>query len=95
MKEEFNEILKIEHTSSKKCKEHESSAAKDPQGYFRPMKVSAKNRDCRKRFQKMVYSVMRTYYVSFYFYFTPFLALIVATFVPLFVDYQGHCGPIS
>lgn len=58
------------------------------------MKIDPKKRDCRKRFQGMVYTLMRTYYVSFYFYFTPFLALIVATFVPLFVDYEGDCGSI-
>lgn len=75
--------LEIEHTTSKKCKETELSEVKDELGEFRPLRIVFQKRSKSNKILYTVYKVLKTFYVSFFYYFMPFTAIIMSTLVPL------------
>lgn len=77
---EFAEkVFEIAHTTSKKATEQDLSTVKDDSGEFRPLKVTMGSRSCGNKFMYIVYKINRAYFVSIYFYFLPFLSMLVGT----------------
>jgi len=90
---EFTEkAFVIEHTSSKKCSQTELSNQKDENGEIRPLKITYKSRTCPNRWLLNLYKFLRTFYVSCYFYFMPFVAMIMTTALPFLLrGYEFPC----
>jgi len=77
--------LVICHTTSKKCKLSEVSSQKDEKTQrFRPMKITFESRNFVNKILFFTYKLLRTFYVSFFYYFLPFLCVIVSTIVPTY-----------
>ena len=92
-------LLIIQHTTSKKCKIHEKSDIKygieageneDPDEY-RPMKITFGSRTMCNRLLYIVYKFFKTFYVSIFFYFMPFSAILISTILPL--EYRFKTKP--
>lgn len=82
----YSEYLVIRHTSSKKCQPEELSESISEETLEpRPMKVTWRERGPLFNFLRFVYLVLRSYYVSVYFYFLPFLSIILSSVIPQFV----------
>ena len=75
---------KIEHTTSKKCSETELSTEIDENGNKRPLKVTFLSRTWFNKILFIVYKILRTYYVSIFYYFLPFSTIVISTLVPIF-----------
>lgn len=83
--EEFTEkYIVVSHTTSKLCSETEKSDVQDEDGEYRPLRVTWRSRSCCNAFCFMLYKIMRSFYVSIFFYFMPFSAVILSTLLPLF-----------
>lgn len=74
---------RVEHTTSKNCSDAEKSEVKDEDGLLKPLRVSYNSRSWPNRFLFVVYKLIRIYYVSLYYYFLPFSAIIISTLVPI------------
>ena len=79
----YKKVFVIHHTSSKKCKENELSDVKDENGDLRPLKVSISSRTFVNKLLYIVYKLLRTFYVSLFYYFMPFSAIILSTLFPI------------
>jgi len=78
IEKEFTEkCFCIEHTSSRKASHHESADVINQDGYSRPLRISFRNRTCGNRCMFITYKICRCFYVSIYFYYLPFIAMIV------------------
>lgn len=89
IEEKFTEkVFKITHTTSKKCKDAELSKVKDEHGNRRPLKVTFKSRSCCHKVLFVLYKIMRSFYVSVFYYFLPFMVIVVSTMVPTI--YRGR-----
>lgn len=88
-------ILIIRHTSSKKCKDHELSDIVDENGDLRPLKISWKTRNCTNKFFYCFYRVLRTFYVSVYFYFLPFMSIILTCFLPIYIQITNEINGVG
>lgn len=77
------QCLMYSHTTSKKAGTAELSDQKDDYGDFRPLRVSFGDRTCSNKLAYAVYKLMRTFYVAFFYYFIPFVAIVMSTLVPL------------
>jgi hypothetical protein len=87
--EEFtSKVLRINHTTSKKCKDYELSTVKDEHGELRPLKVSFKDRETLNKVFFVIYKILKGFYVSFYFYFIPFTIIIISAIVPILYRYN-------
>lgn len=85
---EFTEdVLKIRHTTSKKCSEKDFSDEKDIDGQLRPLKVSWLNRS--NKIAWFFYASQRIFYVAIYFYFLPLIAMIVNGYLPIYFVNNG------
>ena len=84
LEKEFNEeLFKINHTSSKKCKDDELSTNRDENsGEFRLLKVSWKTRSLTMNILRAIYMICRSYFNSVYFYFLPFFSIMINCLVP-------------
>jgi hypothetical protein len=69
-------ILVIRHTTSKRCNKDELSILKDEHGRIRPLRANFSDRDFLDKVCYVIYKMLRTFIVSFYFYFMPFLAIV-------------------
>ena len=76
-------VLVINHTTSKKCKVTELSTVRDEQGELRPLKLRFCARSIPNMFLYVVYKILRTFYVSTFFYFFPFTTVVLSTLLPL------------
>lgn len=72
----------IKHTTSKKCDVTELTDEKDDEGQFRPVKIDFKARSIDNKILFLLYKVLRIFYVSCFFYFVPFTAIIISTLMP-------------
>lgn len=89
LEEKFtSKVLIINHTTSKKCKEHELSTEKDEYGELRPLKVNFKDRETLNKVYFVVYKILKGFYVSFYFYFIPFTVILISAIVPILYRYN-------
>jgi hypothetical protein len=76
-------IFIIHHTTSKKCKEGELSDVKDENGNYRPLRVTMSSRTTVNKILFCTYKVLRTFFVSLFFYFLPFSAIIISNLTPI------------
>lgn len=76
-------ILVIRHTTSKRCNKDELSIVKDEHGRLRPLRVNFSDRDFLGKICFIIYKMLRTFYVSFYFYFMPFLVIVISVSMPV------------
>ena len=76
-------VLVISHTSSRKCKEHELSEIRDENDKKRPLLVKYHERTRIMKFYYVVYKILRTIYVSIYFYFLPIFAMVITSYIPV------------
>ena len=86
------------HTTSIKCADFEMTDFKDSNGNLRPIKVNFKDRTCLNKFCFMTYRIVRSIYISVYFYFLPFLLVMISTFVPyiyFIFEIESKCPPSS
>ena len=77
-------IFVIKHTSSRKCKLGELTDVKDENDELRPMKIAFKDRETLNKVYFALYRFLRSFYVSFYFYFAPFTVIVISTLVPIY-----------
>lgn len=77
-------VLRISHTTSKKCSDKDMSDQVDDDGNLRPMKVTFGSRPCCNKCLFSIYKFMRTGYVSVFYYFLPFTAIVMSTLMPFF-----------
>ena len=80
----FENIFVKHHTTSKMCKPEELSNERDEKGEFRPLKVVFSSRTCCNKLLFIVYKFYRAFFVSLYFYFFPFIGVMLSIFLPLF-----------
>ena len=85
-------ILQIQHTTSKSCHVDELSNVKDEEGNYRKMRIVYSDRPWFQKFMYTLYKVCRVWYVSFYVYGLPFLAIILNIFIPAYV--QDKTDPV-
>lgn len=84
LEEKVNEhVFKFRHTTSKRCEKNEASTIKDEFGVYRPLKITFQSRDCCNKCWYIVYKLYRCWFVSLYFYFMPFLVIILSITLPL------------
>jgi hypothetical protein len=62
----------------------ESNVVNPETGEKRPLKVTFKSRSCGNKCGYITYKIFRFYFVSFYFYFEPYVVFIVLFFVPMY-----------
>lgn len=79
-------VLIVHHTSSKRCGDAELSDVKDSEGNFRLLKIKYGDRPCAQKCSYGLYKVCRIYFVSLYFYFLPFTAVMLSILVPLITE---------
>lgn len=78
----------INHTTSSQCKDNElSKAVFHETKERRKLKIQWKERKCTNKFMFIVYKIVRGFFVSVYFYFFPFAAMMVMSYIPLAYDY--------
>lgn len=80
-------VLIIQHTTSKKAREHELSFVKDETGEYRPLRILFSNRTNLNKFLYVLYKVFRLFFVSVFYYFLPFAAILISTLFPLLARY--------
>lgn len=76
------EVLKIQLTTSKNAGDEDLSSLKDQQGNYRKLRVTIKSRSYGNRALYFTYKLLRTTYVSIFFYFMPFAVIILSTILP-------------
>ena len=81
--ETAQKLARIQHTTSRACKETELSLVKGENDSIRPLRVTWKSRGCCNKSLFVVYRAFRCYYVSYYFYFQPFAVIISSIVLPL------------
>ena len=84
VKHEGEPILCTRHTTSRRCNKDELSIVKDDLGRLRPMRINFEDRELLNKVCYVVYKVMRTFYVSFYFYFMPFTTIVLSVGLVMF-----------
>lgn len=89
-KEITEKVLVIRHTTSKKCKDDELSTVMGEDGEFRPLKVTFKSRDGCNKCMYIFYKIMRTFYVSVYFYFMPFTTIMLTCIIPIMSTFETN-----
>lgn len=82
-------IFVFRHTTSKKCKDEELSTVLDEHGEYRPLKVTFRSRTCCNKCLYITYKALRIFYTSFYFYFIPFITIILTCFIPILNSVTG------
>jgi hypothetical protein len=82
-KEFCERVFIVAHTTSKKCCSEELSTEKDEDGNFRPLKINIMSRGWLNLILFSFYKILRTFYVSVFYYFLPFTSIIMSTAVPL------------
>jgi hypothetical protein len=79
----YKRVILIHHTTSKKCLLEELSTVKDENGDFRPLRITFKSRRLLNKILFSLYKFMRAFYVSMFYYFLPFSAILLSAFLPI------------
>lgn len=82
-KEVTEKVLIIRHTTSKKCTDTELTEILDDDGNARPLRVCWESRSLSNKVCYCLYKGLRTFYVSFYFYFFPFISVLLTCLLPI------------
>jgi len=87
------EVLKINHTSSKKCSPEEPSKVSYVRGDIefdetdlhkkRPLRITLLSRHWKNKTLFILYKALRMFYVSCFYYFLPFSVVVFSTLLPL------------
>jgi hypothetical protein len=78
------QLLIISHTTSSMCAPSELSDEVDKKtGELRPLRISFASRTPGQKVGYMLYKTMKCFFVSFYFYFMPFLVFVILFWVPM------------
>ena len=72
------------HTTSKKCKENEKGKIRDANGKRYLLKIKIGSRSWTNLFFFAIYKVLRAFYVSMFYYFLPFITIIMSTLLPTY-----------
>lgn len=89
-------VLVVKHTTSKKARDNELTDILNKEtGEYRPLKVTFMGRDTLNKCLYLFYKLTRLFYVSIFYYFLPFSAVVISTLVPLLhrasvIDYNTN-----
>jgi len=68
---------------------------KDENGEFRKLKIQLGERGCSNKCMYVVYKILRVFFVSFYYYFSPFLTVLFSIMAPIrFQDVNDPVVPV-
>ena len=79
----YKRVIVINHTTSKKCRLEELSTVKDDDGERRPLRVTFESRTLLNMVLFSLYKFLRAFYVSLFYYFLPFSAILISTLLPI------------
>ena len=79
----YKRVMIVNHTTSKKCLLHELSNVKDENGDYRPLRITFQARKPLNLVLFSIYKFLRAFYVSLFYYFLPFSAIIISTIFPI------------
>ena len=79
----YKRVIIIRHTTSKKCRREELSTEKDENDDYRPLRITFESRNLLNKLLFSLYKFMRAFYVSLFYYFLPFSAIIISTMLPI------------
>jgi hypothetical protein len=88
----YKRVMVVNHTTSKKCRLEELSSVKDENGEFRPLRVAFESRTLLNKVLFCLYKFLRAFYVSLFYYFLPFSAIMISTLLP--IVYRFYIPPI-
>jgi hypothetical protein len=88
----YKRVIVVNHTTSKKCKLDELSSVKDENGDFRPLRITFESRSPLNMILFSLYKFMRAFYVSLFYYFLPFSAIMISTLLPII--YRFYSPPV-
>ena len=87
LENEQKPVLRILHTSSSQCKIHEKADSLDDDGNKRQMRIRFMDRTWQNKLAYTFYKFIRGFFVSFYFYFTPYFTLVLSLGFPIIYFY--------
>lgn len=68
---------------------------KDENGEFRKLRIQFGERGCGNKCMCVVYRILRVFFVSFYYYFCPFLTVLFSIMAPIrFQDVNDPVVPV-
>lgn len=79
----YKHVMVVNHTTSKKCGVEELSTVKDEHDEFRPLRVTFESRTLLNMVLFCLYKFLRAFYVSLFYYFLPFSAIMISTMLPI------------
>ena len=82
--------LIIHHTTSGRCGVDELSDVKDDKGNYRKLRILFKDRTWKNKIAWAIYRILRSFFVSMYFYFFPFFVIGLSIVIPL--NYIARTG---
>lgn len=88
-------LLPILHTTSNNCLDFEKSEVRREDGTLYPLAVRFRDRSCGNKFNALVYRLFRSYYISIYFYFMPYFAILISIFLPQIFFIGEYYPPIT
>lgn len=89
----YNATTRIQHTTSKKCDASEVSDELDENGEARPLCIFFAKRERCNKVLFVAYKVLRTFYVSVFYYFLPFTAIVISALIPIY--YREYSRPVK
>ena len=89
-KEFIKDSTMIHHTTSKKCSDDLLTEQIDPLGNPRPTKIRFSTRKCNNKCMFSFYKVIKACFLSFYFYYLPFIAIICSSAIGFFYNYHEN-----
>lgn len=82
-------VLRVEHTTSKKCRVEERTGIwNEEKQEFRKLKIQFSERPIVNKLFFSLYKVLKTFYISVFFYYMPFLSIILSSLLPLLMRAQ-------
>lgn len=87
----YKRVMIVNHTTSLKCIKDELSNVKDEAGEYRLMRIFFKDRTLVNKITFSIYKFLRMFYVSLFYYFLPFSAIIISTLLP--IGYRFYIPP--
>ena len=65
--------------------------AENEEKEYRPLRIRYSERTCGNKFLRLIYKVYRIMFVSWYFYFIPFYAMLLTFLIPFY----SHKTPLT
>jgi hypothetical protein len=80
----------IHHTTSRRCSYEEMRTEKDINGNLVPLRIRFGQRDCWNKTAYLFYKFCRLWYTAFYFYFLPFVVIVLSVVLPGIAENKGY-----